>query len=286
MTSMVDNINATTPTITASGTVNSITQRVEAVVALPAPSIFAGALFGKDEVRVENGAVVDSYNSDNGAYNVVSNRLMNGTVRTNSIADDSLRLENVSVYGKILVGAGGNPSQVVDDRGGNLLTETPAAAASNLLLDPIQVPPGLPNSGNLTGSQVLSSGTYQYSTCSATSGVTITTNGPVTLYCDSLYTEGGQMRGRVGGTDTPAALIINVIGSSQVELRGGSTFVGALYAPNAEIRVRESSVVYGSAVSGSRFRLEENAKIHYDEKLADVSGQGAPPLTVRCWRTP
>ena len=272
---------------TALGAPSQADAHVEAFVELDGTAPFQQAVCGDTEVRVEHpGTLVDSYDSGTGPYDIVTNRTWNGHVRTNSTADDTVRIENVSIYGDLIVGQGATPPEdVVDDRGGNLVTGTVYAAPANLPLDPIEIPPGLPHSGDLTSSQVLPAGLLRYGVCSASSGVVITTGGDVTLYCDTLTVDGGDLRGRAAGADHPPSLIVNVLGTSEVEVRGGSTFVGAIYAPNTpRVRIRGGAVVFGAAVSGQELRVEEGAQVHFDEALKS-STLGTAETSLQSWRS-
>lgn len=45
------------------------------------------------------------------------------------------------------------------------------------------------------------------------------------------------------------------------------TFYGAYYGPNADIRIKQSAEIFGS-VSGKRFSMVQNGKLHYDVQLS------------------
>ena len=60
-----------------------------------------------------------------------------------------------------------------------------------------------------------------------------------------------------------------------VELRSNVAFFGAIYAPGAAVEINSHARIYGS-VSGKQVFVDSNAKIHYDEDLANVSTDSSP----------
>ena len=60
-----------------------------------------------------------------------------------------------------------------------------------------------------------------------------------------------------------------------VVLDSNVDFYGAIYAPGAAVEINSHARIYGG-VSGKAVFVDSNAKIHYDEDLADVSTDSSP----------
>jgi hypothetical protein len=74
--------------------------------------------------------------------------------------------------------------------------------------------------------------------------------------------------------------------TGEMEWNSNSDFWGAVYVPKADVRFRSNSDFYGSIV-GKSFDLASNARIHYDEALADleidIEGQDIT-YSVKSWQ--
>jgi len=69
----------------------------------------------------------------------------------------------------------------------------------------------------------------------------------------------------------------------RLELSANSSFIGAIYAPNAEFRLASNFDVYGSIMCG-HLDLSSNGEIHFDEALL-YDGHGATgEMEARFWR--
>ena len=55
-----------------------------------------------------------------------------------------------------------------------------------------------------------------------------------------------------------------------IDFRTNSVFYGAVYAPNADIRLHNSVEVFGSVI-GNSFTQDVNANFHYDASLRQAS---------------
>lgn len=59
-------------------------------------------------------------------------------------------------------------------------------------------------------------------------------------------------------------------------------FYGSVYAPNGKIEITNSADYYG-AIIGNSVKVDNNAKIHYDQALQKILTLGAELVTTR-WR--
>ena len=313
------NIGGTAWQLTSVGTGTSNTSKtLQMVVEVTSANVFQQAIFGKNEVRIQDSpSLVDSYRSTLGPYNGAivpsdpvygsTNKSMpgnaqsyQGTIRTNSTDDcDAMRLEgNINIYGDAIIGAGGNPSDIRQE-GGALVWGQKKAASSNLTLDPVVLPAGIPSGGNLglngsAQSITLPAGTYYFDEIDLENGANLYTNGQVIIYVkvEARVTGGSSMRGRIGGVDTPSALSLLSTASSatctdddncEFRIENG-TFVGTAYTPLTSARFRSNANVYGAVVA-QEVRNEEGSQFHFDASLTSVSANRSPAkIRVRFWK--
>lgn len=69
-------------------------------------------------------------------------------------------------------------------------------------------------------------------------------------------------------------------GSQSIDIGGGASFNGVIYAPNAHITVHGDPQVYGSIV-GNEITVVGNAEFHYDEALGNFGGNN--PFGIVKW---
>lgn len=69
--------------------------------------------------------------------------------------------------------------------------------------------------------------------------------------------------------------------SQDIDLGGGSQFVGVVYAPNADVTIGGNPDVMGSIVANN-ITVQGSAKFHYDESLANWGGTN--PFGIVKWR--
>ncbi|MGR3178937.1 MAG: pilus assembly PilX N-terminal domain-containing protein [Candidatus Anammoxibacter sp.] len=104
--------------------------------------------------------------------------------------------------------------------------------------------------------------------------VTITNNVSTTFNVINTMTIGANLTMQQGANPRPEDFIIYYKGSQPVDIDiGNGSFYGAIYAPNAQISLGKKSFLshfYGSFI-GDDVHLEEDAKLHYDESLADLN---------------
>jgi type IV pilus assembly protein PilX len=95
----------------------------------------------------------------------------------------------------------------------------------------------------------------------------------VTIYTTGNVSIGGQ--GVANSNSAPSSLLIYSSSTDSsprgVKVTGGSNFIGAIYAPLAEVSLSGNSAFYG-AMRGKNVDNGGTAGFHYDENLANLSG--------------
>jgi hypothetical protein len=278
--------------------------RHELLVTHAPNGLFQYAAFGADEVRLDSGSFVDSFDSMLGDY---GSQVVAGTdwARERGIVGSNadVRLSsNTRVYGDCHPGPGG---VVVATATGIVITGSTDPAHALVPLEPI-VPPVATSLGaaSWAANVTLGPGVIRYSDVAVTGGATLTiagpaqivfdnfrlstgtrlvfdaTNGPIEVYSarDFVLESGTQVV-----TPNQSAVDVKLFLSGDnrngdpslrdsVSLAADSSFVGAVYAPNSSITLGSNFELYGSVMAGD-VDLSSNGRVHFDEALLyDGSG--------------
>ena len=100
-----------------------------------------------------------------------------------------------------------------------------------------------------------------------------------------LGTQNTQLDGQgvVNSSGNPTNCIIyGQPNCKQIEINGGSAFVGYVYAPYADITLNGNSDISGAMV-GSSFQINGNMGFHYDESLGGPQS-GSSIYRILAWR--
>jgi choice-of-anchor A domain-containing protein len=256
------------------------------------PRYFTYAVFGRDKVTIGNGTVTvmsDSYTTDNGQYGG-SNVAESGDIGTNSTGANAVEiLPQGEVHGSVTVGPTATPQTCVNSRG--TITGTVSASEAATILPSITLmPPGMVDLGDvwLEGTQqlTLNEGTYHMSDLDMFGSAQIICNGKVQIYLDQT-TDVGNPDVRIGGNGIvntsmlPSNLVIYCKNDvTSIDISGNAAFYGAIYAPQAAIRLN-SGQVYGALVGRTVTMNGATAHVHYDQALRDHSH---PRASVRSWQ--
>lgn len=304
----IEHYGGNNPEITSTGYGPSDSYYREIKVTLEGSGLFSYAAFGDNSVTLGGNGATDSYNSGDGDYGG-ENIASNGDVGTNGDEEGAVTIngENAQVNGDASTGQDGT----ID---GEESVSGAKTHDNNVELSAVSIPSdlsGLSDSGekklsNEDDSQTLSAGDYHFSSIQI-SGGTLTLDGVVRIYLtDShsltisgggslavngqleLYTTGDCNvggNGIVNDSELPSNLIVystyETAGESDgFTLSGNAHFYGAVYAPNANLKVSGDGDIYGSLV-GKTAAVTGNGDIHYDEALQDLGGGG---YTVASWK--
>ncbi len=232
---------------------------------------FDFAIFAGDDISMSGNAVVDSYNSDEGAYNAAT-AYDNGNIGTDSTTADTVSLSgNVAVNGDVTVGPNGNPSSVVTTTGNAVISGTGSSAtqAKNYqLIGSSDTSLGaLSLSGNTN--YVLPTGSYRYSSLKISGNAKLTTTGAVKIYVDGTISISGN--GVSTASNKPSNFLLYSTAGASVSLSGNGNFYGAVYAPESDVSISGNGQTYGAVVSET-YSQTGNGKVHFDESLNDLEG--------------
>ena len=253
-------------------------RQVVAYVNFSPQSRFNFALFSNTSIQMSGNAGTDSYDSRNGPY-YPQTAGSDGDVGTNTIGGHMVMLSgNAQIKGDMMVGPGGNPTNVITMSGHAVIQGSRTAAAAPKVLDPVSVPTGLVDQGSLSVSGnntvTLGGGSYWYSSLSITGNGKVNFTGPATVYVTGNVSISGNGFGT--SQDLPPNLTIQVAGARNVSLTGNGNFYGAIYAPASDISISGNGSLFG-AIIGNTLQDSGNGKIHYDQALntAGVTGSGS-----------
>lgn len=261
--------------------------------ALPLQGPFEYAIFTQGDLRLKNGATVNWYN-----YDTDERRL---SIGTNSIEPVSIDLKNgATVNGNVVVGPGGDADVVINAIWATITGET-YAAAERYELAPVTVPQQLqelPSGGTIEESTTINS-SGKYDEINLNSGSIIIIDGAVSLYVlgDVTLKNSAELQVVDADTNPDASLTLYLAGDVEVKnsgvvnnlagdpkkikiyglnscrsiiLKNGSSFYGAIYAPNADVEMMNSADAFGAVVAKS-FEQKNSATFNYDASLRDVN---------------
>lgn len=284
------------------GTYNTERRGIETtVVAEDVPGSFQYGLFGDVTVDASGSLVTDGYRSSNGSYEDQLAKSPNSFKKTPYVNATGHIGSNGGVYvgGSALIFGNATPGPGNAVTGGGYINGSTAPASSPFpLSDIIYTPQGdnavaLPSSLGVDGQT-----TYmKLDTLTLANKEDITVYGNVTLYVSgsikitaqtklnlaegaklTIYQESGTLEVH-GGADLNGGVGVKSgipsdfqiwSNTSTVTVNGGSGYMGAIYAPKADIKLNGNADYYGGMV-GKSIKPIGNAMFHYDEDLGAVS---------------
>lgn len=314
---------------------------LEGVVATDPDSKWVkSAAFGDASLDMIGNSFTDSYDSGAGTYlgqatNNTGGRPHAGTggdVESNGPVTFG---PNSAVFGDVIPGPGFPVLAIATFISGATAPRTDAEPLPQIVLPAAASLPASPLTVN-AGVNSLGPGRYHYTSLDVSGTGRLTITGPATIVAGSVHVGGnaavevdstggpvyfyvtGSLRFDTSGsvystTKSPFGVMFfvttdNITGSVSPDgqpalpilLTNNAYMIGVLYAPNGVSRLEQSAAVMGS-VAGRKVRLKDNASIHYDEILGQMSlprGQGeeagqwtgsgsplpGPDLTMVSWR--
>ena len=272
--------------------------------------LFEHAIFVQNDILLKFGTVVVAYNldADDPVLAIGTNSTVEGAITTKT---------GVTVDGDIIVGVDGDPDVVIDSKYEAAITGQTYAQQIEFEMPPVIVPQYLqdmPSGGDITGSIIISSSS-KYDSINLTGSVIseiIEINGPVELYVvgdirigaddqllivDQATNPDASLTMYMGGNiiiDNSAAInnlsmlpkklrLYGLDTCSIIDFKNSGTFYGAIYAPEADIHVRNSVQMYGAVVSKS-FVQDVNADFYYDASLRIVDADDiGVNLVIKWW---
>lgn len=258
---------------------------------VPTPGILT-----KDDIRLSSDALIDSYKSSSGAYGG-SNSGSRAVVATNTTGAGDVRLQNSSqIRGDVYVGAGGNPSSVVQTDSAGQITGAKAALPAALPVDTVSAPTGMPGSlGDVTlnGNTVtVSNANYTLRNFKLAGDSTLYVSGNVVIYCTDTFEMDGTSQiilnsgaaltlyaynqalikgnSRINPGGNPAKVSIRIIASDRiVKLDDDAQVYASIRCPRGDLLIYAESQLFGISESDD-LEIVAQAQFHVD---TDNSGE-------------
>lgn len=273
-------------TILTTGNAGQAQEAVRSSLKLQGP--FEFAIFADESISLDNSATIDWYN-----YTDDDSPLQVGTNNTQN--DKVVIKNNGTINGDVLVGPGGNPDEVIDNKG-TIAGDTDSITVPNELssvtlaasLQSMSSGGTIENSTTLTGSG-------KYSEINLQNGQTITIDGHVSLYvtgdvtldnsaeikvvdtnpnaCLTLYI-GGDFEGKNGSVlnnltmDPKKLKVLGLDSCQKMVFKNDSDLYSTIYAPAAQVTFDNSADAYGAVVAES-FEQKNSATFYYDASLRE-----------------
>lgn len=273
---------------------------------------FDYAVFAEGSIQVQGRAGTDSYDSSLGPY-ATTKACSDAALGTNSTNSGGVQIQAASttVCGDVDVGAGGDPSTVIQQTGGATITGDKEALDANIALPGVSNWPTLPNtSGPMSpdfqnaaatlspgytyedvkcknGSLTLSAGQYVIKSLVLDANCELRVgSGPIEVYfTDKLSLQGGTV---VNATMIPSNMMFfgakrneQSTDARLVQVQGGANAAFVVYAPMADCQIQGNAEVYGAMVCMT-LQLQGNAQVHYDRALRNLEAGGfeCPDLEI------
>ncbi len=291
-------------------------QALEAVVQVEiaeAP-LFVATLNSKEDLTLNEGVVIDSFDSALGSYASQATNMLNGYTYANPNGDvrsneDVILNAHANVFGDATPG----PGFGVEFNTGSYVDGSVTPANEPFLFPPIEYPVFPPQGAFAvppSGSATLPPGNYDFSTFTINKSATLTiqgpttlvvdsftggktaklkidaTNGPVTIYVEGSYTHTSGFEASPVGT-SPMALAFLIGGKQDVTFPAGTMVRGGYYAPNADILFANNNECWG-AFASNRISMANDMRFHFDETLykhwGGDTGQEGDGLEILSWR--
>lgn len=278
-----------------------------------AAPLFQTTLNSKEQLTLNQGVLIDSYDSSLGTYVSQATNVTNGLNHAGTEGDvrsnEGIVLNaNATLLGDAFPGPGFSVSMAA----GSFVSGSTTPASTAFSFPPI-VFPAFPAAGDKTvsvgGSGSIASGDYEFGTISIGKDATLTitgpativttdfsgakdaslvidaTNGPVEILVRGTYTHlSGFEASAVNGS--PMALAFKLEGTQDVIFPANTAIRGAYYAPNANITFSNANECWG-AFAANRISMSNGMRFHFDEDLLnhfeEDTGQGDDGLDVLGW---
>ncbi|MBA7644842.1 hypothetical protein ES703_52589 [subsurface metagenome] len=292
-------------TVECTGKSGRAERKINATLQLQGP--FESAIFVDATIDLKSGTVVDWFNFGENERNL--------QVGTNRTEPASIDLKNgATVNGDVVVGAGGDPDVVINSTWATITGET-YALTERYQLPPITVPQHiqeLPSQGTIEESTTITT-SGKYDEIDLANSKIITIDGPVILYIigDIILKNSAELQVVDADTNPDASLVLYLGGDAEVKnsgainnmaedakkvqiygldtcesiiLKNNSNLYGTIYAPNADVEMKNSADIFGAVVARS-FEQKNSATFNYDASLRDVGVDDEPVrFVVEQWR--
>lgn len=309
------------PVVEAMGSVSytgnsTIDKTVRVVLEKELEPVFSHSFFAHTGIQMKGNAIMDSYDSESGPYDP-ENPSSNGTIATNSTANDSIKLENnTNINGDVICGPEGNPDEVIDLRNSAVINGDTDTLRVEKQFPPIPPPEGLIYKDNYNSDHnpLLITESAEYHDFQIKGGDIVTVMGgtaeePITIYVNhdmkmdsnaSFVVEEGSVVEVILGhrldmnsnsyinnltQDAKGLVILGTDSCDQIKFRSNQDSWTSIYTPLAEVTFESNGDFYGSLVA-DYIKLDSNVGLHYDESLAewDKYSEETGNIIVKSWK--
>ena len=259
------------------------------------PFIFAA--YGDDSVTLYNHGCTDSYNSDSGTYaatqlNEGGDVGSNGDIKTTNISTVNGGAQTSDTGGILIT----HPSTITGDTTSTAPVYDNSAVSDDEFVWALAnsiAPAGFSGDFNyVPGTKALSvgnsdtltlaSGVYYLSSISIGNkgSIKLAPGAKVTIYMTGDLTMNQLSSVNKGGV--PADLIVYSKGSS-FTMGQNTTFVGAFWGENANVKLEQSASLYGAA-SGKSAYISNFSCVHFDRSLLKYEAKKIKDMHMIAWR--
>lgn len=217
-------------------------------------------------------------------------------IRTNSVLGDAIILKSgVVVPGDVVVGPGGDVDAVIDTKQSTVIQGHSYPAQEEIIFPPVVVPQalddlasteytytfGVPITGSvkLDAMSIPNSGEQEFTgECEVyvLGDITLNNGAAFTLTAGSslrLYLAGNMVDMNSAGVtnatnDATKFTLYGLDSCTSIELKSSSDFYGLIYAPNADLEIKNGGDLYGAFV-GSSFEMKNAGCFYFDLALAN-----------------
>lgn len=283
---------ATDFTITSVGRAGEKTRTIRVIARLSNPLALNYAVLAQGGVGLKHNASVKGFNSSDPSQNNLT-----ADIGTLSNKQGSIDIKNgANVNGNVYVGLTDNPEKVVSYKNRSDIKGEIFSNPLPFSLPVISAPSGLSSKGKLTGKNITlrgkDSGTYSSISIDnkgqlrieedcvlAVSGnielkndaeIFIADAGSLVLYLAGDF-DAKNSAGVANSKKIPSKFKLFGTGNNQtIDLKNGSDFYGAVYAPNADMTLHNGGNAFGSFIVNS-FEMKNSGNVYYDKALTDVA---------------
>ncbi|MEO0475743.1 MAG: LamG domain-containing protein [Planctomycetota bacterium] len=268
---------------------------------------YAGAVQVIDNINLSNGGYIDAYDASAGAYGG-TNQQLSARIFTNTTTSGDVSIDNGTVFGDVIVGAGGNPSSVIDTSNGGSISGSTSAQSQNAPVPTYDEPSG--SFGSDQGSQTFD-GTGDSETWSSNKlfddltiegNAVITISGNVEVHIeddfeidngDIVLQSGASLVIYIGGemkmsntatinndTTRPGDLQIIMYGNSnddEIEM-DNATIVGSVHSAD-DVFLYNGSSVYGSITMEDDLTID-NSAFHAERSTSPPDAVNSTPAVA------
>ncbi len=218
-------------------------------------TLFYEGIVGENGIDMSGSASTDSLDTDTMKFGAAGDVYTNGQLGMSGKA----RINGSAMAGKY-------------NTGPTVITGTKSVVTAPMSFMSIKVPTGIPDLGvvNLKGTtmSINTTGSFRLASLTVGDGARIyidNTSGPVTLYVLGGVTVSGT--GSIAVADPrPEKFAIYVASNKPVNMNGGASFYGVVYAPDSPVSITGNAAFTGAFV-GDTLKMSNMAVVHYDSTL-------------------